>query len=525
MSNTLFWKKTWIVFALVLSAIFLGAVSAQAVTILEDIAVTEEGEDGLIDLDEPMAISADGLGLVNPGTNSVIAAIAIPLIGGEQGDALRTVYTDLQYPIPELGNCESHRDCRDYCNTDGNRNACLSWATDNGLVSPDAADRIREKRRVEVPGVCTGVECKEACRQDENKDACLEIAERRSLKHKGWFQRAKAVRQGIGDKCKGNDECREFCSQDENTDECLDFANRHALMSTERIAKARKLKDNADELGVAPGRVRAFCSQEENKDRCLNFAEKHDLSSPAEIRKARALRDGIDGLCEGAECRRLCAQEENADRCIQHAEDKGVLDETQALRARSRAKDQLMERHQDLFDAEGRLRDDVQNLDCDAAEDREACFTTRRRVEVFKSHENRVMEAPEELKRKAGIIKVNIDPDTRLRRLDEGGVDRQDVNKQRRDGTVPVQRFDDEAGSPRDAASGLPTGRRQHQPLGDTEPGSPGVVDRPALDLPVPDNDSFRDEHGIRPPTIDRVPRPPGDGFRPNPAGDGEDDI
>ena len=42
-------------------------------------------------------------------------------------------YYDITFPIPELGNCASYSECRNYCEDPVNHNSCINFAKSKGF--------------------------------------------------------------------------------------------------------------------------------------------------------------------------------------------------------------------------------------------------------------------------------------------------------------------------------------------------------------------------------------------------------
>ena len=51
---------------------------------------------------------------------------------------------NLNFPIPELGNCGSYDECKTYCDDSTRANACFSFAEKNGLVKKEEAGAAKE---------------------------------------------------------------------------------------------------------------------------------------------------------------------------------------------------------------------------------------------------------------------------------------------------------------------------------------------------------------------------------------------
>lgn len=59
---------------------------------------------------------------------------------------------DITFPIPELGNCESKEDCKSFCDLPENRSACVDFARSHGIETSVEASRGRAR----LAGMSTG---------------------------------------------------------------------------------------------------------------------------------------------------------------------------------------------------------------------------------------------------------------------------------------------------------------------------------------------------------------------------------
>ena len=145
---------------------------------------------------------------------------------------------NLNFPIPELGNCGSYDECKTYCDDSTRANACFSFAEKNGLVKKEEAGAAKEILEKGGPGGCKSeAECKSYCDSGGNIDECVAFAEKYNLIPPEELKIAKKVQQGGGPGgCRSRTECDTFCSQDQNFETCIKFAEENNLIPPEELA-------------------------------------------------------------------------------------------------------------------------------------------------------------------------------------------------------------------------------------------------------------------------------------------------
>lgn len=297
----------------------------------------------------------------------------------------------VQFPIPELGNCGSMDECRQYCDNPENGEACaayaesrgliskqkvaqakalgaggpggcqgaaackaycddpahgeecLSFAEQNGFISKEEAARARQMIGKTGPGNCRGRECQRYCEDPAHADECIDFAEREGLITKEQANEARKYKEFLNERgpggCRGEGECRNYCDDPAHLDECLDFGVKKGLMSAEEAARIRKISGNGPGGCKNKSECDAYCRAPEHGEECLAFAEENGLISKEEAERARKFINKIGpGGCRGEECRNYCDDPAHQDECIDFAVKEGMMPPEEAERAKKFAK-------------------------------------------------------------------------------------------------------------------------------------------------------------------------------------------
>jgi len=211
------------------------------------------------------------------------------------------------YPVTELGNCGSQKECEAYCDNSENMIACLDYAEQNNLMTPE---EIAEARKIaplivngETPGKCKSEqECDDYCNKDENLQECVNFAVKIG---KVSAEEAETIRKTGGKGpggCRGKEVCEEYCKQDANKEECINFAVEHGLMTQEEAVLVRK-----GGFGPGPGGCKGkqecddYCNMKENQIECLKFGKEHGFIDAEEadmaIEAGGTDRETVDAFC------------------------------------------------------------------------------------------------------------------------------------------------------------------------------------------------------------------------------------
>lgn len=244
---------------------------------------------------------------------------------------------DIEFPIPELGNCADRAECKAYCNDLANKDACAEFAKKFGLANSGSVEKARSLPPI-GPGGCKGAEeCRAYCDDASHLDECVQFGERHGLLDQNEIKKARefAGQTGPGG-CRGANECRAYCGNTANQEECLEFANRKGLISDQRAEVAKRVLNEGGPGGCrTEAECRNYCDDPAHIEECVNFAEKSGFIKPEEA--ARIKKAGLTagpGGCKGRECQNYCEDPAHQQECIEFAEKNGMMTREEAERAR-----------------------------------------------------------------------------------------------------------------------------------------------------------------------------------------------
>lgn len=242
---------------------------------------------------------------------------------------------DIEYPIPELGNCPDRTACKTYCDNPANQNACLDFAKKYQLLDSQKIEQAKNLPET-GPGGCQGQEaCQAYCEDSAHAEECLEFAEEHNLVSKQEIQKAKEFLEKSGPgECRGQKECREYCSDPAHQEECISFAEKNGFMSKEDAEKARKFAGRPGPGGCRGEVCKTYCEDPAHTDECLEFSEKNGFISKEEAARIKkmAITTGPGG-CRGEECRTYCNEVSHQEECIHFAVENGFMSKEDAERA------------------------------------------------------------------------------------------------------------------------------------------------------------------------------------------------
>ncbi|MFC1756982.1 hypothetical protein ACFLZC_02420 [Patescibacteria group bacterium] len=274
---------------------------------------------------------------------------------------------DIQFPVSELGNCNSMDECKTYCDDPSNQDACLGWAKDSGFV--DDGPQIHED--FIGPGGCTSEqECERYCDNKEHREECLNfaVAEGFVTPEDAEQMRADMNRTGPGG-CASREECDAFCSNPDNYKICTQSAVESGMMTQEEadfLAEREELRRSGKNRGGpagpdyprpdGPGGIEideakvlellktetgpggcstmqecdTFCSTQANDDICMSYAIEHNLIPPEKIAHMKKMMEidkmGGPGGCIGREeCDAYCDGPEHGEECFQFGKEHGLI--------------------------------------------------------------------------------------------------------------------------------------------------------------------------------------------------------
>ena len=261
--------------------------------------------------------------------------------------------SDIQYPVPQLGNCKNETDCRNYCDKPENIPACLNFAEQNNLMSKEEIEMAKKfvAAGSEGPGGCTGKDsCEVYCNDISNIDECVSFAEENDLMPPDELREAKKVRDAIrrGVKppaCGSKKLCDSYCEEPSHMEECITFASEAGLMEGQEKENAQKMLQ-AVKRGIKPPPCRGkqacddYCQQPDNMEVCMNFAIEAGFMDEKDKEDAQkmlqALKKGVKPPnCRGKdECDVYCQSDEHFEECADFAEAAGFMSAEDAEMAR-----------------------------------------------------------------------------------------------------------------------------------------------------------------------------------------------
>ena len=282
----------------------------------------------------------------------VAAVLAFANLAAAQG-------VSVIYPVSELGNCTSEGECRTFCDSPDNREACIAFAERQGIIETGKANQMRAVTRLETdimakgPGGCvTREECDAFCRVEENLRECLSYGVNEGFMTQAEADDiiAKAERGGPGG-CTSESECRAFCQDQTHARECLQFAANEGKISQEEAdllaqragtrPRPREPKEDIDvekaqavlSQGAGPGGCstmdgcEAYCEDGTHMDECMSFAVEHGLAPAEQIKRMQTMMRGGPGGCQGPEaCDAYCSTPEHGEECMRFTIENGLMD-------------------------------------------------------------------------------------------------------------------------------------------------------------------------------------------------------
>ncbi|OHA11798.1 MAG: hypothetical protein A3I44_05115 [Candidatus Sungbacteria bacterium RIFCSPLOWO2_02_FULL_51_17] len=356
---------------------------------------------------------------------------------------------DIVFPIVELGSCESKDACIAYCDLLDHKEACLSFAEQHQLISPDEIEKarrvpaedgpggctsadachvyceaedhheeclafaekhdlidrgeaVRVRRAEEIdsggrpgPGGCRGDACKDYCHDKEHFDECLDFGVKNGfIKDKEAEIARKIAREGGPGGCANENECRAYCEDPSRIEECVAFGKKHGVISEEEATRATILAKGGPGGCKSEGECRAFCEDAKNQETCLAFAEEHDLIPPEELARAKKfLGKPGPGGCTGGACKEYCEDPAHQEECLDFAEREGVMPKEEVLRARKFMK---AAETGGPGGCVGRACKEY----CRAASHREECFDFAKKNDLLSEDDMRMMEVDRKLNAK-----------------------------------------------------------------------------------------------------------------------------
>ena len=281
-----------------------------------------------------------------------------------QGALAQSIF-DIEFPIPELGNCKDKQTCKVYCDDENNKEACRSFAAKYGIGGKQKDNESADEEEVLAalaqggPGNCAvgksakGREaaCHQYCSKKENIRACVLFGKEHGLLKGKKLEEAQKVLQAIENgvelpkQCKDAESCEATCKKPKDVEtarSCFAFAEKAGILPADvNKEKAEKMFQLMEE---GKGPFKSFedfgkCENPENEEilnQCIQFGTEHGFIPPEEAEIIRKTGGKGPGSCIGREqCDRYCR--ENEDECMAFAERHDLFPPEERARMRESA--------------------------------------------------------------------------------------------------------------------------------------------------------------------------------------------
>ena len=258
----------------------------------------------------------------------------------EQEAQATTAMSQIDYPIEELGFCDSAQDCQNYCDDTTNYEACLAFGVANGMYPPGPQQMAEAVLEGDGPEGCEGSACAQVCDNTANGQSCAEFAHQSGAIGEQELEATEVVlEQGGPGGCVTDAQCEAYCAAPENAQECLDFAVEHGLMSEQERERVEALQQGGPGGCIGEDECHAYCSQDQNIKECMLFAQEHGLMSEEDQQHVQDLHlgtlNGPGGCQSDIECYNYCSEPQHEQECLQFALDNEIEVVTQMLTTES----------------------------------------------------------------------------------------------------------------------------------------------------------------------------------------------
>lgn len=213
----------------------------------------------------------------------------------------------VEFPVAELGNCQSKEECHAYCDEVEHIEQCVNFAERHGLMKGGELEEAKKvvsalRQGAQLPGGCRNKEeCEVYCKDGAHIEECIAFAEAAGFMSPEELEDAKRVaplmaRGEMPGGCRSREECEAYCSQDGHIEECAAFFEKAGFISVQEAEMFRKTG------GRGPGDCRgreeceAFCNAPANQKVCFEFAKEHDLIPQEELQQ---MQEGIEMFKRG----------------------------------------------------------------------------------------------------------------------------------------------------------------------------------------------------------------------------------
>lgn len=174
---------------------------------------------------------------------------------------------NIQFPIAELGNCDSFSACKTYCDDQAHKDACISFAKTKGFYKEPvkaASSEVLQSAKSEL-GCDSETSCREFCDQQANYEKCRTFGKKYNLtkaqENPADQQILEKAKTTLG--CDSQSSCKNFCEDPQNQQKCSDFAKQSDLAGgITRVGPGGCTSEQS---------CKTYC--ESNRDKCQEFSK------------------------------------------------------------------------------------------------------------------------------------------------------------------------------------------------------------------------------------------------------------
>jgi hypothetical protein len=263
----------------------------------------------------------------------------------------------ITFPVPELGNCASKNECREYCNQAEHMDACIAFAKDHGLMTAKDATRAGKfgklVRAGNSPGQCDSPRsCAAYCGNLSHLDECTTFAEKNGFKDEHYEQGKKIqafLKNGgtTPGNCQTKEECQKYCGDFNHAKECFSFAQKAGIMqkgessshepNADQLGKIAELAEKGETPGqcISKDECEKYCQDANHREECVDFGVKIGFIEPSEAAKIKQMGGKGPGDCNSEEsCRAYCNDRSHHEECFKFAEEHGFMTHDESEKAK-----------------------------------------------------------------------------------------------------------------------------------------------------------------------------------------------
>ncbi len=240
--------------------------------------------------------------------------------------AALVISASLNYPIADLGNCDSLSSCRTYCEVPWHQTVCTDYGVRLGVIKPSKVlAAVSVGYPIKELGNCGSKDaCKAHCDLPANRPACVNFARAHGIETSVGASegRAPAERPGGGlagitfpisdlGNCGSAEECKVYCDLPQNRQPCFNFAYKHGLGGGKKAAEELSgLSFPIPELGNcgSMAECEVYCSQPDHRSACNEYAKARGFEPPKQMA-------GPGGCGSPEECDAYCSNPAHREEC------------------------------------------------------------------------------------------------------------------------------------------------------------------------------------------------------------------